>query len=104
MVDGQIETLKAQETAQNLFDKGQIETDNMPTEIIKKVGEVNILDFLSSLSIIKSKSEARRLIEQGGITINNKKQQSTDDTIQLNKNQKLIIKKGKKTFLKVIIA
>ena len=48
----------------------------MPTELIKNVGKINILDLLASLTIIKSKSEARRLIEQGGIEIYNIKKQT----------------------------
>ena len=43
------EALKAQETAQNLFENGNINTENMPTETIKNIGETNILDFLSNL-------------------------------------------------------
>lgn len=103
LVHGEEEALKAQETAQNLFENGNINTENMPTETIKNVGEINILDFLSNLSIIKSKSEARRLIEQGGIIIDNQKKNDINEIMVLIKNQNLIVKKGKKTFVKVLV-
>lgn len=103
LVHGEDEALKAQQTAQNLFEKGNINTENMPTEHIENINELNILDFLSKLSMIKSKSEARRLIEQGGIEINNIRKNDINEILIFNKNQELVVKKGKKTFLKVVI-
>ena len=103
LVHGEEEALKAQEIANNLFVKGNINTANMPTENIENFGEINVLDFLSKLSIIKSKSEARRLIEQNGIEIDNRKIININEKIDLNKNKELIVKKGKKTFVKVIV-
>ena len=103
LVHGEEEALKAQETSQNLFENGNINTDNMPTEIISGTGEMNILDFLSKLSIIKSKSEARRLIEQGGVIIDDVKKNNISEVLTLSKGQKLIVKKGKKTFVKVVV-
>ena len=103
LVHGEEEALKAQETAQNLFENGNINTKNMPTETIENFGEINILDLLSHTSIIKSKSEARRLIEQGGIVVNNEKKTNINEIINLESQKELIIKKGKKTFIKLII-
>lgn len=103
LVHGETEALKAQRTAEDLFTNKNINTAHMPTEIIKKVDKINILDFLSKLSIIKSKSDARRLIEQGGIEINNVKRNDINEIIDLNNIENLIVKKGKKTFVKVII-
>ena len=103
LVHGEEEALKAQEIANNLFVKGNINTANMPTENIENFGEINVLDFLSKLSIIKSKSEARRLIEQNGIEIDNRKIININEKIDLNKSKELIVKKGKKTFVKVIV-
>ncbi len=98
LVHGENEAILALETANSLFKQGNAE--NMPVEEIKNIGKINIVDFLSSLSIIKSKSEARRLIEQGGICINNEKKTDLNEIINLN--TELIVKKGKKTFFKVI--
>jgi len=103
LVHGEEEALKALETARNLFENGNINAENMPSETITNVGKINILDFLSNLSIIKSKSDARRLIEQGGIIINNQKKNDINEIIDLNTNKSLIVKKGKKTFVKVVI-
>ncbi len=103
LVHGEEEALKAQEIAKNLFENKQGISENMPTETIEDIGEINILELLAKSSIIKSKSEARRLIEQGGIAINNQKKSDINETIDLNKTRELIIKKGKKTFLKIIV-
>ena len=85
------------------FQKGNINTENMPTETVNNIGEIKILDFLSNLSIINSKSEARRLIEQGGIEIDNIRKNDINEILTLNETQELIVKKGKKTFVKVFI-
>lgn len=103
LVHGDAEALKSQETAQNLFEKGNLNTDNMPNETIEISGQINIIDFLSNLSIIKSKSDARRLIEQGGIVIDDEKKNSINEMLNLKNNQEVIVKKGKKTFVKVIV-
>lgn len=102
LVHGEDEALKAQSTAQSLFEQGGV-NENMPTETIENSGNINILDLLVQLSIISSKGEARRLIEQGGIVINNDKKTNINEILDLNVNKELIIKKGKKTFVKVIV-
>ncbi|MBE7076406.1 MAG: hypothetical protein E7374_00755 [Clostridiales bacterium] len=59
--------------------------------------------MLSKVSIISSKSEARRLIEQGGISIDGEKICNISDSIDLNGKKEFVVKKGKKTFVKVIV-
>jgi len=103
LVHGEEEALKAQEIAQNLFENKQGDSANMPTEELDNWDKLNILDFLAKLSIISSKSEARRLIEQGGIVINNEKKQDITEILDLATTKEFIVKKGKKTFLKVVI-
>lgn len=103
LVHGEEEAIKAQEIAKNLFENKQGISENMPTEEIENLDKINILDFLAKLSIISSKSEARRLIEQGGIIINNEKKLDITETIDLSLTKEFIVKKGKKTFLKVVI-
>lgn len=102
LVHGEKEALKAQETAKNLFENRNINTENMPTENIACVDKINILDLLAKLSIIKSKSEAKRLIEQGGIEIDNIKKTNINEIIDLTNKKEIIVKKGKKTFVKVV--
>ena len=103
LVHGEDEALKAKQTAQNLFESKNINTENMPTEEISFNEKINIIDLLSCLSIIKSKNEARRLIEQGGIEINSQKKNNINETIDLSNEKEFIVKKGKKTFVKVIV-
>ena len=102
LVHGEEEALKAQETAKNLFENRNINTENMPTENIACVDKINILDLLAKLSVIKSKSEAKRLIEQGGIEIDNIKKTNINEIIDLTSKKEIIVKKGKKTFVKVV--
>lgn len=75
----------------------------MPTETVNLGGQVHILDLLASLSIIKSKSEARRLIEQGGIEIQNEKKVNVNEILDLRNGEELLVKKGKKTFVKILV-
>ena len=103
LVHGEEEALKAQEIAKNLFENKQGISENMPTEEIENLDKLNILDFLAKLSIISSKSEARRLIEQGGIVINNEKKIDITEILDFSVTKEFIVKKGKKTFLKVVI-
>lgn len=108
LVHGEEEAKKAMETAKNLF-SGNIDSENMPkTEINENSltnGEIAIADVLLQAKLTQSKSEARRLIEQGGITLNNNK--VTDFNLKLTKQQLqqgVIIKKGKKIFHKIVLA
>lgn len=102
LVHGEEEALKAVETSRNLFSSGNTDSLNMPTESVNS-GNVNILDFLVGLSIISSKSEARRLLEQNGIMINNEKKHDVTEMMKLCKGDEYIVKKGKKTFVKVVV-
>ena len=102
LVHGEEEAKSAVETANNLFASGNADSANMPTETIKAQGQMNILDFLATLSIISSKSEARRLLEQNGIMINNEKKNNMNEMLDMSQKE-FIVKKGKKTFVKVIV-
>ena len=100
LVHGEDEALKAQETALDLFSNKGI-SDNMPTVTISSA-PINILDLLLEVNLVSSKSEARRLILQNGISINQVKEDNVDRifTIEDFKND-LIIQKGKKVFIRV---
>lgn len=101
LVHGESEAKQASETSQNVFESGQVLGD-IPTEPAY-AGDVNITDFLSSLSIISSKSEAKRLVLQGGIVIDGQKKSDIGEILSLKSGQNLIVKKGKKTFVKVVV-
>ena len=79
----------------------------MPSTEIKKsdfeTGEIGILDLIRLCSLSKSNGEARRLIEQGGISLNKEKITDINLKISLTENKEFVIKKGKKVYHKVII-
>ena len=94
----------AKKTSEEIFSNGGISA-NMPsiTIDIKDIENKNILDLLVLTDITSSKSEARRLVTQGGISLNKEKVLEPNTIIDktLFNDNSLIIQKGKKTFLKV---
>lgn len=101
LVHGEEEALKALETSNNLFSKSTID-ENMPTVEIKIEGDrIGVIDFVALSGLVSSKSEIRRLINQQGILLDDKKV-SIDDFVDLNV-KKHVLKKGKKNFLKVVL-
>lgn len=97
LVHGEEEAINAKNISEDLFIKKGI-SENMPTIIIPKsqIG-INIMDLLVEIKMVSSKSEAKRLIEQKGISINNEKV----NDLEFNIKNDVIVQKGKKTFLKV---
>lgn len=108
LVHGEEEAKKADEAAKALFGGGA-NTDNMPTTILTSDdftdGAVSLIDMMLKAEIIKSRGEGRRLIEQGGVTVDDEKAKSFSDTVALSAFEKghVIVKKGKKIFVKFII-
>jgi tyrosyl-tRNA synthetase len=107
LIHGKEEALIAKKTSEELFEKGSIASD-MPTFTLDKqvlIDNINILDLLVLTKLLPSKSEARRLIEQGGILLNNNRIIDTNMIITLRDtiDNCIIIQKGKKTFLKIEI-
>lgn len=108
LVHGEEEAAKAQETAKALFVSGG-NTANMPTTTLKAEdftdGMIGILDLLMKTGLTPSKKEARRVVEQGGISMADTK--VTDVYLQIAvtefQEKEIIIKKGKKIFHKVIL-
>ncbi|MBQ9680639.1 MAG: tyrosine--tRNA ligase [Ruminococcus sp.] len=108
MIHGEEEANKAQEGARALFGGGA-NTDNMPTTEITDGdftdGGIAILDLLIKCKLIPSKGEGKRLIQQGGISVDDEK--ITDMFHKVTKDAfdkgHVIIKKGKKVFHKVIM-
>jgi len=106
LIHGEQEALKAQEGARALFGSGD-DTDNMPSTDITATnfadGEIGVLDLLVLTKLAPSKGEGRRLIDQGGISVDNEKILSSAEKLSLNHFEKKygVIKKGKKVFHKV---
>jgi len=105
MVHGKEKADNAREAANALF-SGSVNLDNAPTFILSK-SELggNVMDLCVISAFLPSKSEARRLIMQGGLTLNNKK--VTDINLVIDESLfgdgYLLLKKGKKNFLKVVL-
>lgn len=107
MVHGKEEADKALEAARALF-SGGVSSENMPTVEIAESdfidGKLAVTDALIKSGISKSKGEGKRLIEQGGITINDEK--ITDVFAAIDRSAfdgEVILKKGKKIFKKLMI-
>ena len=92
---GEEEAIKAREASEAVFSGGI--SDNMPTVEVKSS---SILDILVESECASSKSEARRLIEQGGVSIDNEK--VTDVNLIVEKNE-FVLQMGKKKIIKVIV-
>ena len=104
LVHGEEEALKAKAAAEDLF-HGDGLSNNMPSiDLSKDILDINIVDLLVNAGVVTSKSEAKRLIEQNGISINREKVGSIEKMITESDltQDYLIIQKGKKVFLKVI--
>ena len=100
---GEEEAIKARNTSEEIFTKGYSE-EGMMEEIVKIDDNSNLMDLLVLSKVAPSKSEARRLVLGNGISINGSKQ--TDPNVLINdltKENNLIVSKGKKTHIKVII-
>ena len=99
LVHGEEEASKALQAAKNLF-AGVGDDSTMPSVELELESETNLLDLLVKAELATSKSEARRLVEQGGISIDGEKKTNPNEMIKVTESIK--IKKGKKIFLKVI--
>ena len=108
MVHGTEEAEKAQASARALFGGGA-NTDNMPTTEITADdltdGAVNILDLMLKAGLIPSKGEGRRLVQQGGVSVDDVKVTDIAKTFTAADFEKghVIIKKGKKVFHKIVL-
>lgn len=105
IVHGEEEAQKAQQAAEALFG-GTGNLDTAPTVTIKKeMLGTKLLDILSSTGIIASKSEGRRLITQGGLYMGNDKVTDQEKllTSDVFTDNSVLIRKGKKTYHRIII-
>ena len=108
MVHGTEEAEKAQASARALFGGGA-NAENMPTTEITAAdltdGEINILDLMLKAGLIPSKGEGRRLVQQGGVSVDDAKVSDISKAFTAADFEKghVIIKKGKKVFHKVVL-
>lgn len=104
MIHGEEEATKAQNAAKALF-AGGADNSHMPETVLTDDdftdGSIMLLDMMAKAGIIKSKGEGRRLITQGGVSVNDEK--ATDPNMSFTTDDfanEIIVKKGKKVFHK----
>lgn len=105
LIHGREEAEKARQAAEALFG-GAGSLDNTPKVVISQAMlGTKLLDVMASTGIVASKSEGRRLISQGGLYIGNDK--VTDQelllTADLFTDQHLLMRKGKKNYIRIVI-
>ena len=107
LVHGEEEAKKAQDASHALFTMGTDDSNMPSTELLSEQlnnGTITILDLLTACKLAPSKSEARRLVTQGGVFVDDEKVPSIDFTLtaeQLKNGVK--IRKGKKVFHKAFM-
>ena len=108
LVHGEEEAKKAQATARAIF-SGAGDSENMPmTEVpadMLEDGSANIVDLLMLAGLVKSKSEARKLIQQNGVSLGGAPVASHEDRVSVEQLQEgAIVRKGKKIYRKFVLA
>ncbi|MBR6720185.1 MAG: tyrosine--tRNA ligase, partial [Clostridia bacterium] len=103
LVHGEDEAKKVQEAARAVFSGGA--SGNMPTVEIAESDLGNVMDVMVKAGIVPSKSECRRLIQQGGLTVGEAKVTDIAAEIKVSDftDGEIIVKKGKKNFYKLIV-
>ena len=103
LIHGEEEANKALATARQVFAAGAVSED-MPTTILTDAdftdGAISVLDMMVKSKLVPSKGEARRLIQQGGVTLCGEKITAVDATVAVSdfEGKEIIIKKGKKVY------
>ncbi len=104
LVHGEEEANKAQDAAKAVFGSGA-SSENMPTTVLSKDdltdGKIGLLTLMVKAKLAVSNGEARRLVQGGGVSINDVK--ITNPAEQIDISSPVIIKKGKKVFHKITV-
>ncbi|MDU3349744.1 MAG: tyrosine--tRNA ligase [Clostridium sp.] len=105
LVHGEEEATKAKSAAEALF-SGGVDMSNVPTVTIskEKLG-ATILDIMAENKIVPSKAEGRRLIQQGGLSLNGEKVTEVTRTLEESdlEDGSALLKRGKKNYNKIVI-
>ena len=107
LVHGEEEAQKAEAAAKALFAGGS-DDSNMPTTELTEDqltdGSIAILDLMLACKLVPSKGEGRRLVQQGGVMVNEEKVSSIDASFTAEQlRQGLRIRKGKKVYHKAVL-
>ena len=105
-VHGEEEAKKAQATAQALFGGGGVD-ENMPSTVLDRavfVEGLDILTLLTELGLASSRSEGRRLVQQGGIALGDERVEQIERLVTVDDfaDEELIVRKGKKVYHRVL--
>lgn len=100
-IRGEKDAIEAQNMSNNLFNSQTINKDNAPTaELNLNENSIGVLDLLLQAKFVSSKGEARRLIEQSGLSMDG--QIIADPQLTITKSalkKGILFKKGKKNYL-----
>ena len=108
LVHGKEEAEKAQDAAKALFGGGG-NKENMPTSTLQEKdfedGQIGAISLLVSCGLAPSRGEARRLIQQGGVVVNDEKVTDIDQKwgAEAFRGEGVIIRKGKKVFHRAVL-
>ena len=106
LVHGEEEAKKAEESAKALFGAGGSNA-NMPTSVLTDAdfenGSINVLSMLVTTGLCPSRGEARRLVQQGGVMVDDVKVASIDESLARERfeGEGIIVRKGKKVYHRV---
>ena len=106
LVHGKEEAEKARESARSVFGAG--DSTNMPTAKVSdedfRDGTVDLITLLVAGGLVGTRSDGRRAIEQGGVTVNGEKETDVRKTYTKDDfGDGIVIKKGKKSFKKLVL-
>lgn len=107
LVHSEEEAKKAEATAKSIFTGG--DAANMPSAQISadsfKDGVIDVITLVHQAGLASSRSEARRAVEQGGVSVDGEKITAIDAVFEKEKfeGEGVVVKKGKKTFVKVTV-
>ena len=103
LVHGKAEADKVKATSEAVFAGGGV-SDDMPTTVIADVVGMGVLDMLVQTGLTSSKGEARRLVQQNGLSVNDAKYTDINGvvTADMVTDKGIIIKKGKKVYHRVV--
>ena len=109
MVHGKEEADKALDAARALFgagaDSANIPAFEVPASMLAEDGSASVIDLLVAAGICPSKSEARRAIQQGGVTVGEEKVEDLAATLShAQMEEGVLLRRGKKTFKRIILA
>jgi len=105
LIHGEEEAIKAQAAAEALFGGGADMSAVPTTEVAKDQIGGSIVDILVSTKIMTSKGEARRLIQQGGLTVNDEKVEDVNMVVSKNDfvDGTMMIRRGKKNYNRIVL-